>query len=479
MTLFRAPRTPVQRIALAGVLALVLAHAPVAWASSPGGTALSFLWIALIIVAAKLGALVERLGQPAVLGEILAGVVLSCLAFAGLGFIDAMRSDEVIRFLAELGAVILLFQIGLESNVRSMRQVGLRAFCVATIGVVVPFALGSVLVGPVLLPGLTPAAYLFLGAALTATSVGIAGRVFRDAGALHRPEAQIVLGAAVIDDVLGLIILAVVSSIASHGAIDSAALGITVAQAFGFLAGALLLGQVAAPWLSRAFGAINSGAGMKLTLALALCLTFAYIAHVIGLAPIVGAFAAGLILDEVHFRNFDAPRIRGELMAAVADADAQTRERVMGVADRSRERHLEELVAPVGHLVVPIFFLFAGMQVDPAVLADPSAVALALMLTAAGVAGKLVSGLAAGRADRWLVGWGMVPRGEVGLIFAFVGKALGVLDDHLFSVIVLMVLGTTLITPPMLALLLRRRCSNEASEAGGAAAAEDPATLRS
>ena len=452
----RPRHTAGRRIVILGAAALALAGAPDALASAADATAYGFLWIALVIVAAKLGALVERAGQPAVLGEILAGVALSTLAVAGLGFVDEIRSHQAIRFLAELGAVILLFQIGLESNVRSMRQVGARAFWVAIIGVAVPFVLGSVVVGPALLPDLSPAAYLFLGAALTATSVGITGRVFRDAQALGRPEAQIVLGAAVIDDVLGLLVLAVVSSIASTGAIDAAALGATVVQAFGFLAGALLIGQAAAPCLSRAFSAISRGAGMKLTLALALCLTFAYIAHLIGLAPIVGAFAAGLILDEVHFRHFDAPHIRNELIGAVAHADRHTRERVLDVAERSRERHLEELVAPVGHLLVPIFFLYAGLQVDPTVFADPSAVALALVLTAAAVGGKLVAGAAAGRVDRWLVGWGMVPRGEVGLIFAFVGKELGVLDHHLFSVIVLMVLATTLITPPMLALLLRR-----------------------
>ena len=428
-----------------------------AWAGGADGIARSFLWIALIIVAAKFGALVERARQPIVLGEILVGVLLGALGLAGFGFIDAMRDDAVVRFLAELGAVILLFQIGLESDVRSMRRVGARALWVALIGVAAPFALGTYLVGPLLLPGLSPAAYLFVGAALTATSVGITGRVFRDAGVLQRPEAQIVLGAAVIDDVLGLVILAVVSSIATKGAIDAASLAITVLQAFAFLAGALAVGQLGAPWLSRAFGAIHRGAGMKFTLAIALCLAFAYFAHLIGLAPIVGAFAAGLVLEEVHFRNFDAPHIRGELVAAVADADARTRDRVMRVVDRHRDRHLEELVEPVGHFVVPIFFVLAGMQVNLEVLADPSMLAVAAALTVAAVAGKLVSGLAAGKVNRWLVGWGMVPRGEVGLIFAFVGKELGVLDSQLFSVIVLMVIGTTLITPPMLAYLLQRK----------------------
>jgi len=460
---------------LAGLLAMT-ALPGVAHASAGDGIAQSFLWIAVVIVAAKLGTLVERIRQPIVLGEILAGAALGGLALAGFGFVEIIRSDPVIRFLAELGAVILLFQIGLESDVRSMRRVGARAFWVATIGVAAPFLLGTWLVGPYLLPGLSDAAYLFLGAALTATSVGITGRVFRDASALQRPEAQIVLGAAVIDDVLGLIILAVVSAIATKGVVDASAIGLTVLQAFGFLAGALALGQVGAPLLSRAFAAINRGIGMKFTLAIALCLAFAYLAQVIGLAPIVGAFAAGLVLDEVHFKGFDSPHIRGELLAAVADADVRTRTRVVDVVERHRLRHLEDLVEPVGHLLVPVFFVLAGMQVKPELLADPAILGLAAALTAVAVVGKLLSGLAAGNVDRWLVGWGMVPRGEVGLIFAFVGKELGVLDDRLFSVVVLMVVATTLVTPPVLAFLLRRRPAAHAPAIRPASAADRGAT---
>jgi Kef-type K+ transport system membrane component KefB len=448
---------------VAAALLLAFGVAAEAHAAVPDGVAQSFLWVAVILVAARLGSLVERAGQPAVLGEILVGVVLGNLVLFGLGFAERIRDDAVVAFLAQLGAVILLFQIGLESNVRTMRKVGARAFWVATIGVAAPFALGTWVVGPWLLPGLSDNAYLFLGAALTATSVGITGRVFRDAGVLQRAEAQIVLGAAVIDDVLGLIILAVVASIATSGAVNAGEVGVTVLQALGFLAGALVLGQVAAPWLSRAFAKIDPGAGMKLTVALAVCLVFAYVAHIIGLAPIVGAFAAGLVLEEVHFRDFAAPRIRAEVLGAVARADASTRAAVSQILDHHRERHLEHLVEPVGHLVVPIFFVLAGMQVKLDALADPRILALAAALTVVAIAGKLVSGIAAGGVNRWLVGWGMVPRGEVGLIFAFVGKAVGVLDDELFAVIVLMVVGTTLVTPPVLAWLLRRQAAPAAA----------------
>ncbi|HEY9445496.1 MAG TPA: cation:proton antiporter [Burkholderiales bacterium] len=429
-----------------------------AHAAASGDVAQGFLWLAVLLIAAKFGAMVERLRLPAVLGEILVGVLLGNLALIGITFLEPIGSDTVVGFLAQLGAVILLFQLGLESNVQSMRKVGARAFAVATIGVAAPFVLGTYIVGPLLMPGLSSSAYLFLGAALTATSVGITGRVFRDMGCLSRPEAQIVLGAAVIDDVLGLVILSIVSSIAARGAISAGEVAWISAQAVGFLAAALALGQWIAPPLSRLFARIDSSDGTKLAFALGLCLLFAYLAHVIGLAPIVGAFAAGLILDEVHFKHYDRPAINGEMLEAVSAADAQVKAKTRKVLERYNSRHLEHMLEPIGHLLVPVFFVLAGMQVKLDVFLDPKLVVVALALTLVAIAGKLVCGLVAGpRTNRWLIGWGMVPRGEVGLIFAFVGKSLGVVSDGMFSVIVIMVMLTTIVTPPALSYLLRAR----------------------
>lgn len=450
------PRAPARRFALllTGFAALWLVPAMDAHAASAPGVAQTFLWMALILAAAKAATLIERLGQPAVLGEILVGVLLGNLALFGVYALEPLREHEVMRTLAELGAVILLFQIGLESNVHALRRVGLRSFWVAAIGVAVPFVLGTYVVGPLLFPGLSEAAYLFLGAALTATSVGITGRVLRDMGALARREAQIVLGAAVIDDVLGLIVLSVVSAIATRGSASAEDIGALILQAIGFLGGALVLGQLFAPRINRLFARIDRGHGMKLTAALATCLVFAYLAHLVGLAPIVGAFAAGLVLEEVHFSAFDVPGIKRDLQEAIRDADPQTRERAQAVLERHARHHLEQMIEPISHLVVPLFFVFAGMQVKLDVFADTGLLLLTLGLTLAAIAGKLACGLGAGTANRWLVGWGMVPRGEVGLIFAFVGKSLGVVNDELFSVIVCMVMLTTLVTPPVLAYLL-------------------------
>jgi Kef-type K+ transport system membrane component KefB len=424
---------------------------------------LTLFFIAIMLLAAKLSTLVELVGQPAVLGEMLIGVVLGNLGLIGITFFEPIKENEVIRFLAELGVVILLFQVGLESNISTMRRVGLAAFIVAIVGVVLPMVSGTYLVGPLLLPGQSQNTYLFLGAILTATSVGITARVFRDLGALQSREAQIVLGAAVIDDVLGLIVLAVVSAIVTVGEVSTAEVTLIILKAVAFLGGAVVIGQLAAPQIGRFFARINTGQGMKLTMALVCGLGLAYLAQVIGLAPIVGAFAAGLVLDAVHFRSFQPPGFVTEIEQAVAHTEAPIKERVGEVLAHYRERHVEDLIEPIGTLLAPIFFVLTGMSVALTSLFDLTTLLLALGITVVAFAGKIAAGFVAGNVDKWLVGWGMVPRGEVGLIFASTGLALGVVDQRLFSMVVIVIMFTTLLTPPILSLLIRRRSPRPAA----------------
>lgn len=445
-------RSRPSRILFGLMLFLILGHS--AWAASPDSmaTANAFLWITVLLLLAKISGLIEKIGQAAVLGEMLMGVLIGNLFLLGIDVAEPVKSNAIIAFLAELGVVILLFQIGLESDIAGMRKVGVPALLVAVIGVVAPFALGAYVIGPWLLPGLSNNAYLFLGATLTATSVGITARVFRDLKMLQSAEAQIVLGAAVIDDVLGLIILAVVSAIASVGAIGFADIGVIALKALLFLVGALVIGQRVAPLASRWLSKIHAGSGMKFTLLISFCLFFAWFAHWIGLAPIIGAFAAGLVLDEVQFRDFDEPKLNADLRQAT---DNQT-----DTVQRDKYT-LEVLIEPVGHFFVPLFFIFTGMQVKLEVFSNPNVLFTALAITALAFVGKILSGLAAGPVNKWIVGWGMAPRGEVGLIFAVTGKAMGVINDEIFSVIVAVVILTTLLTPPILTILIRRAAKRE------------------
>lgn len=387
------------------------------------------LALAVILAAAKLGGdLATRLGQPAVLGELTAGVVLGNLTLIGLPGLEAFKTNPTLDVLAQLGVIILLFEVGLESTVRDMLKVGWTALIVAVLGVVTPFALGWG-VGAWLLPDHSPYVHAFLGATLTATSVGITARVLRDLGRSQSPESRVILGAAVVDDVLGLVILAVVTGViqaANTGVeLSYGAAGWIVAKATLFLVGALALGLALSPRLFRLASRLK-GRGVLLATALVFLFALSYLASAIGLAAIVGAFAAGLILEQVHYRDFTE---RGE-------------------------HGLEELLQPIGAFLVPVFFVLMGMRVDLAAFARVEVLGFAAVLTLAAIVGKQACALGVPRGlDRLSIGIGMIPRGEVGLIFANIGAGLTlngapIIDARTFSALVLMVIVTTLITPP-------------------------------
>lgn len=450
------------RSALPFLLFLILCWNQQVFASEAGADsvvhtyAATLFWMAILLLFAKVASLVEKIGQPSVLGELVIGVILGNLALFGFTAFEAAEADPLLKFLAELGVIILLFQIGLESNIQKMSKVGISAFLVATVGVVVPFVLGTYIAGPYLMPGLPSSGYLFLGAALTATSVGITARVFKDLGKLQTPEAQIVLGAAVIDDVIGLIILAVVSAIATVGTVSAMTIALISGKAIAFLVGAIVLGRFLAPVFGNAFSKIQTGVGMKFTLAISFGLLLAAAAQAIGLAPIVGAFAAGLVLDPVHFKYFKDFHVVDDVREATKDLPPDVRHSIEKAIEPHAERHIEYLVEPLGHLFVPLFFVMTGMSVNLSTLFNPSIIFVALGITVIAFLGKIVAGLAAGKVKKSIVGWGMVPRGEVGLIFATIGRGLGVVTDELFSVIVIVVILTTLLTPPILSYQLRK-----------------------
>ena len=417
----------------------------------------TFLWMAILLILAKISNLVQRWGQPAVLGELVMGVILGNLALIGIHVFDPISHNQIITFLAELGVVILLFQIGLESNIKEMTKTGMRSLMVAIVGVVLPFVLGAYIVGPWLLPGMANTAYIFLGASLTATSVGITARVFKDLGKLKSSDAQIVLGAAVIDDILGLIILAVVEGIAKHGSVSGGDVGIIIAKAIVFLVGSIVLGQLFAPRISKIFAKIQTGVGMKFTLVISFALVFSFLASYIGLAPIIGAFAAGLILDAVHFKYFKDAHVIRDIEKAIKNESKDLQKKICTVLKPHSDRHIEDIIEPISYLLVPLFFLYTGFQVDLSTLFDTQIILVALAISVAAILGKIACGFFAGKGhNKWLIGWAMVPRGEVGLIFAALGKGIGAINDELFSVIVIMVIITTLIAPPVLSHIIKK-----------------------
>jgi Na+:H+ antiporter len=365
--------------------------------------------LAAILLGAKaFGEIAERLGQPAVLGEMIAGVVLGPSV---LGLIDP--AAPVLQIMAEVGVVVLLFSIGLETELDKLLRVGGTSAMVALTGVVLPF-LGGFLVSSLL--GLTQTQAIVMGAALTATSVGITARVLGDLGRLRHSDGQVILGAAVIDDVIGLIILAVVSDLVAGATITFGSVVLQAALAFGFLIVAVALGsRLASPILRIAQQSTRLDVIAAIGLASAFLLALA--AERIGSAPIIGAFAAGLILAPTPYLHR------------------------VGVYARS-----------LGSFFVPIFFVSVGAAVDLRTFTESGTLAVGGLLLLVGLIGKVAAGYAPWwyRGNKLLIGVGMVPRGEVGLIFAQLGLTLTVLNHALFSALALVIFITTFLAPPLL-----------------------------
>ena len=365
-----------------------LAHDPLA------GT---LMLLALLWLSAKVGGeLAVRLRLPAVTGELAVGLALTALHRTWAWFPAVGASPEA-ELLGGLGVVVLMFAVGLESSVPQMMKVGLASLRVAFLGVVAPLAAG--LVGAwLLLPAGSPFVLdLFIGACLCATSIGISAQVLREKGASESVEGRVIVGAAVVDDVLGLLVLVAVSGMVGNavGALGSG-LAKTLALALGFLAAALTLGRLATPRLFRLASRFR-GEQVLLPLGLGFAFLLAWLGSLAGLASIVGAYAAGLILEPAHIEDLER-----------------------------REQHtLEELVHPLVTVLSPLFFVLMGAKVDPVALFKPATLGLAAVLAVLGILGKYVAGFGGGRGTRVaVIGWGMVPRGEVGLIFVAAGAQL-------------------------------------------------------
>ena len=434
------------------------------------------LVLVLIALGAALGGrAMSRLGQPAVSGELLIGMLV-----ANLGYyfrepvLTLLREGETVRrvvdmalvlnvslgraaqlvlpagghadrlaqilsgeagmaaisvygfvdLLSRIAIIVLLFLVGLETSASEMRRVGKTALLVAALGVLVPFLLGLGAMA-LLQPEAPLGKHLFISGILTATSVGITARVLRDLQQTYRSEAKIILGAAVIDDVLGLLVLAVVSALVATGTIGWLRVAGIAMKSAVFLFGSVAIGLWITPRLVKRLARLEI-ANLKLLFGLGFAFVLSWLANAFGLATVVGAFAAGLVLESFF--------------------------------DKELQGHsLRDLLSPLESLIVPVFFVLMGMQVKWETLADRKIILIAAALTLAAILGKVVSGLGCSRKlSRLTVGIGMMPRGEVGLIFAGMGKGLGVVSDAVFSAVVIMVMVTTLLTPPLLKLALQR-----------------------
>lgn len=421
------------------------------------------LSLVVVYLASKVGGeICARIDLPPVLGELVGGVVVGVSALHLLMFPEGaadgssslimnflqatgglspeaiagtfQAESEVISVLAELGVIILLFEIGLESDLKELIRVGPQAAIVAVVGVAVPFAAGTA--GLITIFGVPTVPAIFAGAALTATSIGITARVLAEIQQLTSKEGQIIIGAAVLDDVLGIIVLAVVASLAKTGEIEVANVLYLIVSAGVFLIGSIFLGRFLSPFF---VGLVNNlkTRGQLLISALIFAFILSYIAAAIQLEAILGAFAAGLILAETDKRH-----------------------------------ELEEQVIPIADMLVPIFFVTVGARTDisvlnPAVPSNREGLIMAAFLIVVAIIGKVVTGftlVGQPNINRLAIGVGMIPRGEVGLVFAGVGSATGVLSKPLEAAIIVMVILTTFVAPPVLRLVFQKGAEADAAD---------------
>jgi Kef-type K+ transport system membrane component KefB len=388
------------------------------------------LGLAIIVSAALLGGhLAGRFGQPAVLGELLAGILLGNLP--GFGLLQFVGADPYLDILSRIGMLLLLFEVGLDLSVRGLIAVGPSSLFVAVIGTASSLALGTG-TAMLLMPDAPRLVHIFLGAAITATSVGITARVLKDLKASRSDEARIVLGAAIVDDVLALVVLGAVTSWVGAGqgaaAFGGASIVALVMKTIGFLVLVIVLGLKLTPIWFRHAARLQTG-GALLALGLCFCFFLSWAASAIGLAALIGAFAAGLVLEDTHSEVFV----------------------------RRGERPLGELLQPMTSFLVPVFFVLVGFHTKVAALGHPALLAFAAALSVAAVLGKLscAIGVVNRGVRRLAVAAGMVPRGEVTLVFAALGSALRVgpaplLDERGYTALVTVVIVTTLVTPPLL-----------------------------
>ncbi len=386
-------------------------------------TRTSLLLILMITAADVCGFIFERLGMAEILGEIYAGIMLGNLALIGIDFNlgELLRSSEFMVYSSELALVLLLFLVGLESEMRALLKVGSNALAVAVTGVVLPVSLGLA-AGSVLSYG-TGVEGWFVGATLAATSVGITAKLLGDNGLVNTSSARVILGAALIDDVLGILLLAVLASVVVSGEVSPMDLLLIVAKALLFFAVALLVGQKLMPGVIHIVS-LNKHSSVWTGFALCLALGFAQLAQVAGLAPLIGAFLAGLLLDDVDFQ----------------------------VGNALQKHRLQELVKPISDIMITIFFVGIGAQVQLQALLDPGILLIIGGLTVVAVASKGLAGYAVHGPgfDRLGIGFGMIPRGEVGLVFAAYAFGHQVFSAQMYSALVMVVLLTTLVGPILL-----------------------------
>ncbi|MCE3267983.1 MAG: hypothetical protein K0R49_235 [Burkholderiales bacterium] len=431
--------------------ALIAAHAS-------GYDPVIYLWLVVFILLSRCLSFVKKIGLPIVVSEIVAGIILAQLHLFGINLFTQVENNTVIQFLAELGSIILMFEIGLDSQFSELKRNFKRGIKLAIIGSVFTF-IGGFSISWLLIDHSNILLNLLLGVICAATATGISAKIFKEMHMLQTKEVKIVLVSSVLDELISIICFGIISVMLISHTLSILNISLSLVKAMIFFLFAAIFGRWITPLITKFSTKIHAGINMKIGVLLVICFFFSWTAHVLGLAFVVGAFIAGLILDEVYFKAFSRSNFFIQLRnLAIQVPDETLRNQLKTTIDIQEGQTIKELLKPISHLFVPIFFINIGMMLNIHNLLNKNTLILTAALLGFSFMGRIVSGYCVRdkNINPLILGLGLTPIGEAGLIFATFGKTMGLINDNIFSAIVSTVVIASIITPLLIKLSIKK-----------------------
>lgn len=417
-----------------------------------------YLWLVIFIFLSRSLSFVKKVGLPLAVSEILTGIILGQLHLLGINLFTTAEDNTIIRFLAELGAIILMFEIGIESKFSDLRRNFKRGIKLAIIGSILTFA-GGFIISWLLIQDSNIKVNLLMGLICAATATGISAKTFKEMNIIHTKEVKIVLVSSILDELISIICFGVISVMLVSASFSLSSISLSLIQALIFFIFAAIFGRWIVPLITTRSTKIHAGINMKVGVLLTICFLFSWVAHSLGLAFVVGAFIAGLILDEIYFKTFSRSNFLIQLRdLSMQVSDDKLRRKLTNVIRIQEGQTIKELLKPISHLFVPIFFIYIGMMLNIDDLIHPTTLIITLALLGISFFGRILSGfvIRGEKINHLILGLGMTPIGEAGLIFAVFGKIVGIIDENVLSAIVSTLVIASILTPVLIKFAIRK-----------------------
>lgn len=418
---------------------------------------LVFLWLVFFIFLSRGLSIVRKIGLPLIVGEIFAGVILGSMDIFGINLFKDTESNTIVKFLADFGAIILMFEIGLESKLSDLKRNFRTGIKVALSGTFFTF-MGGFFISFLFIPNASTQLNLLIGVITAATATGIAAKTFKEMEIIHSREVKIVMVSSILDEVISIFCFAVISALIIDNTINLINISISIVQVMGFFMFAAIFGQWITPLLTTWSTKIHSGINMKIGVLLIICFLFAWLSHIMGLASVIGAFIAGLILDEVYFKSFSKSNFFQQLRQIAKNlTPGPLHNELINSIEQQEQKTLEELLKPLSHVFVPVFFIHIGLMLEIEELFKYQTLIITCALLVVSFIGRLLSGhlIRGNKVNKTIIGLGMSPIGEAGLIFAVFGKNVGIISSPVLSAIVSTLVISAILTPILIKISIK------------------------